>query len=558
MIVEKPPLSTFWLLSAAVFLSLAWLLPNHYPPWLAFHGDAWTALVITAAAAFVLRRPLSVHWHWASVVVGVICLIPIAQYAFGQIAFVGQAWINVAYLLGFLCSMLIAAHWERQSTCQAADFLFFALCLAGIASVGFQLHQWLQLDSLEFFVLRASDRPYGNLGQPNQLASLLVLATLGCGWGFWRKTLAAKSAVLLACFFLFGIALTHSRTSWLNMTVIFLVMGWWGWRQSRFKLMAAATGLAGFLAACIFITPWLFEVLQLHGTFDLSNRLSESVRPLAWRLLLDAVWQKPLLGYGWGQTGSAHLQTAADYPYIGVLFEQAHNLFIDLLIWNGMPVGLFICVAIVGWFVAALASLKNIGDALILLCLSALGVHAMLEYPLHYAYFLLPAGLMVGMLHTRLGFHVVFSTAPKVAWCLWLCAAVVLAVTVRDYLRVESSFTDLRFEKARIVAKQAGTPPEVWVLTQLRENIVLGRTEARANMTTDELNWMRSVTQAYPSANNIYKLALALALNQHGAEAQQWIKALCKTAPVAYCESSKGLWKDQAAKAPAIAAVPWP
>lgn len=558
MILEKPPLSTFWLLSAAVFLSLAWLLPNHYPPWLAFHGDALMAIVITATSAFVFRRPLRMHWHWASVIVGVGCLIPIAQYAFGQIAFVGQAWINVAYLLGFLCSMLVGAHWERLFTCQCADFLFSALCLAAIASVGFQLHQWLQLDSLEFFVLRALDRPYGNFGQPNQLASLLVLATLGCGWGFWRKMLAARSALLLACFFLFGIALTHSRTSWLNMTVIFLVMGWWGWRQSRIKLIAAAIGLAGFLVTCIFTTPWLFELLQLHGTFDLSNRLSENVRPLAWRLLLDAVWQRPFFGYGWGQTGIAHLQTAAEYPYIGVLFEQAHNLFIDLLIWNGIPIGLSICIALVGWFVTAVTLVKNIGDALVLLCLSALGVHAMLEYPLHYAYFLLPAGLMIGVLHTRLGFNVVFSTAPKISRCLWLAAVVMLAVTVRDYARVESSFTDLRFEKARIVAKQAGMPPEVWVLTQLRESIVLGRTEARANMSADELNWMRSVTQAYPSANNIYKLARALALNQRGTEAQLWIKTLCKVAPLAYCEGTKELWKEQAIKEPAIAAVPWP
>ena len=49
-------MGTLWLTLSAVLLSLAWLLPNHSLPWLGFHGDAWTALMLLLVALFIAWR----------------------------------------------------------------------------------------------------------------------------------------------------------------------------------------------------------------------------------------------------------------------------------------------------------------------------------------------------------------------------------------------------------------------------------------------------------------------------------------------------------------------
>lgn len=550
-----------WLFVASVALALAWLLPNHYPPWMTFHSDAWMAIVlVTTIPVLFMRVRRAAEWHWSAILVACMAFVPVAQYACGLVPFVGVAWINASYLLGLLLALLAGAHWEKISRGQCADFVFLAIGLAAIVSVGIELHQWLELDSLEFWIIRAQYRyrPYGNLGQPNQLATLLVLGLLACGWGMTRKQLAAWASLLMGGFLLLGIAVSQSRTGWLNISVLGLAMLSYGLARSSRKLVWASLGLGLYFILCIQGLPWLADVLGLGSGAEFSTRNIVGIRPVVWRMFLDAISLKPVFGYGWGQTMFAHLEVAADHPFTGFVLFHAHNLFLDLLIWNGVPIGLFLSVALIGWFVSAAKAVGEVNDAILLLFLLVLGIHAMSEFPLHYAYFLLPAGLMVGVLNVRLGFRPPIVVTPWAVMGVWLAAAAMLAVTVRDYARVESSFFDLRFEKARIHTDQPGSAPDVWVLTHLRDLIVYSRMEARANLPADELNWMRNVTKSYPSPVNVREMAMTLALNNQRDEAQQWLRRLCKTYPKEHCRGTKVFWAKQALKEPAIAAVPWP
>lgn len=559
--IETKVVSPIWLCVASMSLALAWLLPNHYPPWMTFHSDAWMAIVlVTMTSVLLMRVRRSVGCHWSAILVACTAFVPMAQYVFGLVPFVGIAWINSAYLVGLLLALLAGAHWEKISNGQCADFVFLAIGWASIVSVGIELHQWLELDSLEFWINRVQYRyrPYGNLGQPNQLATLLVLGLLGCGWGIARKQLAAWAGLLMAAFLLLGIALTQSRTGWLNVSILFLAMLLYGWARSSKKLIWASVGLGLYFFVCILGLPLASDVLGLGSGAEFSTRNAIGIRPVVWRMFLDAILQKPFFGFGWGQTMFAHLDVAADHPFTGFVLFQAHNLFLDLLIWNGVPVGLFLSVALVWWFVIAAKAAKDVNDAILLLSLLVLGIHAMFEFPLHYAYFLLPAGLMVGVLNVRLGFRPPFVVTSWAVMGVWLTAAAMLAVTIRDYARVESSFFDLRFEKARIHTDQPGSAPDVWVLTHLRDLIKYSRMEARANLTANELNWMRNVTKSYPSPVNVREFAMTLALNKQNDEAQQWLRRLCKTYPKEHCRGTKVFWAEQSLKEPAIAAVPWP
>ena len=556
---ENSVVSTFWLSCASLFLSAAWLLPNHYPPWGSFHSDAWTGIVLfmLAVAVFLrIRKPL--EWHPAPVFIAVFSLLPVLQFVTGQIIFFGSVWIDVIYLVGFCLAMLLGVHWEKYDSGRCLDFLFLAIGAAAVVSVGIQLHQWFQLDTFEFWINAALGRPYGNLGQPNQLASLLALALLGCMWAFKRGWLPCRIAIFLAAYFLFGISLSQSRTGWLNVCILLGSMFGWAFAIKNKRSAAVAISLAIFSILCIAVLPKISSMMDLSGSYDLTDRFVDTARPAIWRMFADAVLEKPFFGYGWNQTLSAQFEVVIHHSRVAGIFAQSHNLFLDFLVWNGIPLGLPMILLVFWWCFLVVRAIKTVMDILPVLFLAVMGLHAMLELPLHYAYFLLPVGLVVGVLNERLKFHVLFSMPVWGTFAVLGITGMMLVITVRDYVLTEESFYDLRFEKARIQVKHKGTPPDVWALTQLREMIIFGRVEAHADMTEKEIAWMKNLTLEFPNPYNFQKLALALALNNRGTEAQQSLRVLCQVFPVDICRGAKITWSQLAQRNPAIASVAWP
>jgi hypothetical protein len=196
-------------------------------------------------------------------------------------------------------------------------------------------------------------------------------------------------------------------------------------------------------------------------------------------------------------------------------------------------------------------------DAVLILFLLIIGNHAMLELPLHYAYFLLPTGLVMGTLNARRNAKPILLTGR---WCLlllWLLAVALLSFIIRDYSRVETSYRELRFEQAHIKTEIPGRLPDVLLLTQLRDFIRLSHFKPTGGMSEDDLDWMRKLALTYPGTATISKLALALALNNQALEAQQWLEKMCRIEPQKRCNAVKGAWINQSPNYPELAAVPW-
>lgn len=560
----EPPLTPFWLGLWACALSFAWLLPNHYPPWPAFHADAWTATILTlASAAVIVRSNTPTQWHGSAVLVAVLVCVPWLQYSAGLISFAGQAWISTAYLLGLLLALLTGQRWERACPEQLAAGLFLAIGVASVVSVNLQLQTWLGLIDAGIFDLwsmgLAGERPYANFGQPNQLATFLLWGLLACAWGYTNEKIRASVALLLACFLLLGIALTQSRTAWLGLT--FLVLATWTWRRLwRSKWVPwSVTALFVFFWLCPPFLKGLADALLLGSEYSyFRGQLQGELRPLAWRLFIDAALNRPWLGYGWTEVGSAQLSVASDFSPLYATFGQSHNLFLDLVLWVGLPIGIFVSAALIWWFASCTRAVSNAKDAILLMFLSVIGIHAMLELPLHYAYFLLPTGMVMGVVNSRVGGKPMWITPRWTLMGLWLVAAVLLSGIVRDYFRVESSFQTLRFELARIGTLPPGKPPDVVLLTQLRERIRFMRYKVKPGMSPEELAWVLQVVNAYPGGGVLYKAATALALNDRPQEARQWLKRICKISSVEECDLIKRVWAQDSRGNPAIAAVPWP
>ena len=555
-------MTPFWLTVWSFTLAFGWVLPNHYRPWVSFHSDAWVAAVLLlAAVAVVLRSRGPMVWHGITVLVALLICIPWLQYGFGLVLQPGVAWISCAYLLGLLLALLIGSRWESHSPGQLADGLFLAIGIAAVLSVGLQLQQWLQLDGLELWKMGGGrERPHANLGQPNQLGTFLLWGVLAAAWGHSRQHIGTTVAVLMAGYLLFGVALTGSRTAWIGVALI--VGSAWLWRRqwANVRLPWVVSGLGLYFVVCVVSIGWLQHVMLLKPELDLDDfvRFSSEIRPLAWVALLDAAWQRPWSGYGWNQVVLAQMAVAIEHPHMPGFFLYSHNLFLDLILWCGIPLGLLVSVALVCWLWRRFRAVQSAENAVLILFLLIVANHAMLELPLHFAYFLLPVGMVMGMLNTRLAARPVLSVSRWIIFVLLLVATTLLALIIRDYSRIETSYQTLRLQWFRIKITTPVGPPDVLLLTQWRDYIKFARIEPRPNVSADELEWMRHLTGLFPGGIFFHKFATILALNQRPEEAQLWLQRMCKTVSELECRDAKTIWAKQALLHPEIAAISWP
>jgi hypothetical protein len=543
-------------------LMVGWLLPNHYRPWLSFHMDFWVALLMSLAALTVILRVRGlVVWHGIAALVAVLCLFPWMQYGAGIVVLAGTAWITSIYLLGLLLALLVGARWESGHPGQMIDGLFLAIGMAAIISVGLQLQQWLVLDGLELWTMGGGrERPHANFGQPNQLGTFLLWGLLAAAWGMLRGRIGGRTALLLALYLLFGLALTRSRTAWIG--VLILVAASWLWHRlwSNPKGPWIVTGLGLYFGVCVLGLGWFSQISLLGLPPEVGDytRMGSEIRPMVWAALLDAIWQQPLWGYGWGQVVLAQMAVAVDHPYLQGVFFYSHNLFLDLVLWCGIPLGLCIVVVLLAWFWRRMRGVASAENAILMLFLLVVGNHAMLELPLHYAYFLLPVGLVMGALNVRLDVRPVLQTGRWLLVTLCLGGMVLLAVLVRDYARAEQSYQDLRMEWSGIKLKTPASSPNALLLTQWNNYIRYARFEPKPDLERETLNWMRHMAGMFPNVVFLNKLAMALAMNHQADEARSWLQRMCKVVPQKACDAARLEWVRQGKKTPEIAAIAWP
>lgn len=562
-------LAPAWVFLAAIALAGAWLQPNHYHPWAAFHADTWVACagLVAAAVAFATSRDgrLIARWHASALFCGAAVGILVCQFAFGQVRSAGFLFVNVAYWLGLLLALFsgVAAEGSRQRQ-RLLDTLFLAIGIAGFVSVLIQLHQWLRLPVPFFWVMEGGeDRPYANLGQANQLATLLVWSLIAVGWGVARGAIGLRVAALALLYLVLGLALTRSRAGIAEVAAVVVCV--WVWRRlwpHRYVFPAVAGFVALYVALLIAVpavTVKLFPDIALSGaSASVLDSASTNIRLTVYRMYLEALWLRPWAGYGWNQLALGQLEVAEYFPPMYALFVHAHNLFLDFAVGVGLPLTLLAAAVLGWWLIRSLCAVNHADDALLLLLVITVGVHSMLELPLHYGYFLWPTGFVIGILNVRLG-HRSWSWggAPLLAG-LWLACALALGLIVRDYLLAEEEYRITRFEALRVGRTPDGPRPEMWVLTQMTDLMWIARAQATAGMSPQDLDRLERVASMYPSLPGLLKLAEALTLNQRPDEAAKWLRRLQRVVPLAQVEAGAQYWRARTEEVPALSAAPWP
>ena len=274
-------------------------------------------------------------------------------------------------------------------------------------------------------------------------------------------------------------------------------------------------------------------------------------------------WQAPWFGYGWNKVGRAQLATALAHPSANHWYGDSHNLVLDVVLWAGIPLGLLLSALLAWWLVRQVRRCNDPDRWALLLAIAAVLLHAMVEYPHNYLYFLLPVGLMIGLLE---GGPQASPTRglPAASLGLPLVGMVVMLVWIGvEYMRVAESFRQLRLVTARIGVDRVATAPlpEVWLLDAPREMHRMMTVRPGPDWSAADLQRMREVAERFPTLPVLFRYAQVAGLNGRPDEAARALGLACKLNTERVCEQVRLDWAELQMRHPelrAIAAVGMP
>jgi O-antigen ligase len=542
--------SSAWLL--LVLLASAWLLPNHYPPWTAFHAEFLCAMTMVCVGLVVgFKNRYQVASTRLQYLLAILLTQVVLDLALGTVFSSGLTWLCGLYLVGFAFAVRLGTVWQANISGECADFVFGAVVLAAVTSAALQCLQLngFQTDSQWFNAAPSNFRMDANLAQPNHLASLELLALVGCSWLSLRNKIPRALSMAAAVLIVVGIVLTGSRTAVLTSLMLLAAYPFClpGHPRRSAHLLAAA--LLGFCYAAL-----LAAMPALHEFMDAANRgvqlqarsVQGDARIQIWSLAIDAIQQNPWWGYGWGQIASAQMAVASRHGEVAA-FNSAHNLWLDLALWGGLPVALLVFVYGCLWLRQQIRSPAGVRQSHTLLFLGVLTIHAMLELPLHYAYFLLPFAVMLGTLEpiniggATSGLRKIVALAG-----LTLCACAVVLTGV-DYLKIEQAEKLLRLEAvhAKFSTPDIVKVPKLLILNHYEDFFLLSRLLPANGLAKEQLDSMADVVRIVPSERLMYNMAANFALNGYADEARQWMQIECKTKGEIVCGQAAIKWRIQ-------------
>lgn len=556
-------------------LALGFLMPGHYVPWSAFEQQAMAAVGFAAVAAVALvtargeaLRPGAIGWTAFG-----LAFVPPLQWAAGQVDFLSDALLPTLYLAALGLAVVTGRALIERRGSDGRTPLFAALAVAAAISAAIAWAQWLQQTSVVPWAnpVQPGGRSWANLGQPNHLATLLGIGVVVVVDAYERKRIGGGVATLALAFIGAAMVMSQSRTGWLCVSVLAV---WWLWQRKRARLRLRPRAIAiGCLFFYLLVMSW--EAVNFALLLDppsLAERLRPGTRLIHWRSMLDAIARQPWLGYGWNQVSVAQLAVAIDHPASGEPLLNAHNVLLDLAIWIGVPLGLTAGATIVGWWVQRVRNCHDLASTQLLAIFMVVGIHALLEYPLDYAYFLLPWGMAIGMVdglrsaalrqfvalgHPRTRLPLL---PMKAARGIALAAVVLFGAVLIEYLRVDASVRELRLQLAGIATGSAVSvaPPDVILLDAPREFYRFTATQAQAGLSEADLDWMRKVVHRHPFPPVLLRYALAAGLNGQPEVAALTLRRLCKIHPQPRCEEARDAWAALQRRYPVLQAVPAP
>lgn len=519
-------------LIAATLISLAWLMPIHYRPWVTYTGELYAFFALFVLAVICLKEKIKIPA--ISLPLLLLACVPLVHLLLGQVFFFSTAMIGFIFVFSFWLASVLGynlstGNYNREETFANLSYVFLA---SGTVTGIIALCQWTNLDAtLPGMVnISGNQRPYANFAQPNNMATFLVMALMSCLYLYEKKKIQTKWLFACAAVIVMGVALSQSRTAWVAAIAIIFYLAFYQYKGIIRLKWVYSTAWFIFFICCIVAFPLLSQLAaQVMNTDVVQSRdvvaraTGDMSRLAIWQQMLAAIQAQPWFGYGWYQTSVAFV-SISDTVQGPVWVRSAHNFIIDFLIWNGLIIGLPF-LAYFGYLGFQLQRWVNTPESVIgILMIGAFVTHVMFEFPQHYAYFLLPVGFILG---TVLAQNLKIKTVvmPLIGMKFIFAVGLLLLIVIyRDYdVAVPKLGQSIRYEKQ---PEKITNEKPIYLLTEFNHRIAWIRVNPYRKMSEDEIHQYEKLVVSYPTKYNFLKYIRLLAYNGYVDEAQHQLQRL--------------------------------
>ena len=547
--------------------ALSVLIPFHIHPLRSFWNDFVAFYALFGALLLLLFSGVKT-WKWTG-----LSLLPIALTGLLtiQCVFIDGifGWDLVLPALYFL-ALPFAFGFGATISSSDQEFSFFAriisyaFVISAFCSVGIQITQiagirfspWMMAMPVSGWNIR----PYANLGQPNQLALWIAFGLSGTWYLFQSKKFSGASAILIAMFLVFGIALTQSRIGWIILPVMFFLFFVFS-NLDRKAARLSAIFILMFYFFCVFGLPVLLSYFSQENASGVVARIGGRSERLGLYLhALAMLREHPFLGVGWGQFGEHQVMIASQFPAT-TYSEHAHNIVFQFVAELGLVPTCMILGILGYWsFKVFIEAKKSDGLMFVFACLMAVGVHSMVEFPLWYAYVLIPVTVLMGAAHSNIWQCSEFKISRVSGIAVSLVVIICSVFLVNDHSNVVAGFNQLRnVGSERLKTPSIVEQPTLTVLPYFYRYFEMMRIEPMESMTPSDIRFLEHWSLRFGFVHIINKLAEVHALNGMEDAAVKDMVTLQKLHPERYAEYydywyAKGLSDPKYAKV--VAKIP--
>ncbi|NNH34828.1 hypothetical protein HLH12_04460 [Acinetobacter sp. NIPH 2377] len=224
-----------------------------------------------------------------------------------------------------------------------------------------------------------SSRYSGHLGQPNHMGTLMLM-------GFYASLYVYKKYQCSVVLFLlplivFAMVLTQSRTIWMFfiISIVVLVLKWNFFNKN----------IRNIIVLLPFFYALINQLLKLftNSGVDAGQRIQvDAARVKLWYDFFRILPDFNILGGGFENIGRDHFLYGISFNHSIISY---HNIVMDMYAIYGL-LGLVFCGYVFIKLINILFRIQDESHIIIYMIVVAILNHAMFEFPLYYAYFLLP------------------------------------------------------------------------------------------------------------------------------------------------------------------------
>ncbi|MGF6568113.1 multisubunit Na+/H+ antiporter MnhF subunit [Paraburkholderia sp. GAS333] len=411
-----------------ILLALALVLPyavvNHTYPIPTFYAE-FTALalyLLTGAGVVLLVATAKPRVAFASPVVALVPLLfgllLITQSIVLPVTQPSMNWLGGGFLLAAFMATHAGYGFTRVKLGDTAlRWAAGALIVGGLFAVFSQVIQLFHLETrvsplVVAYNVTVERRPFGNMAQANHLATYIAFAMAGALFLVQTRRLAVSIWLLVSTIFAVGLALTVSRGPWLQMGVIVVAGFWMAFAQTRNEPLLRRSNREWIipiaLAVLFFVVNAVIRWANVRYHLELGQSAAERMKDASQIAPRLALWKygwtmfktHPLLGVGWGEFPSYQFEYVKKLGGVEIA-NNSHDIFIDLLAKTGLIGVAIVLLGLVAWLVRVVRAPQSAARVFGIALIGVLTMHALVEYPQQYMFFLLPAMFVFGVLETR-------------------------------------------------------------------------------------------------------------------------------------------------------------